>query len=511
MRDRSPLKEYYEVIVVGAGIGGLTTGALLAARGRDVLVLEQHYLPGGSAQTFPSGKYRFDVGPKLFFGMDASRGNMRYHEQVFAELGEWPELTHYDSYYTFVHPRGTLRVAGSTEEYVAQLVAAFPAEAAGIRAFYRQLETLHGLFVGMPNLPLDDPWALAQLLWRVPLDRLLEVSYWSRVTLGELFDRSIASPELRAIINAEFVAFCYSDIDEAPAVLGALVLIERHKGGGSFTKGGSGELAKLLIRGLEKHGGRLAYRSPVRRIVVEGGRARGVELADGTRVGARWVVSNAGVVNTFGRTGTSVEPLVERHWLRSSTVEKVDRTRFTGSFITLFAGVDAAVFPAGTDAHTLYIDRYYPSVDSMRMICFCNSSFKDPGLAPVGKHALQIVYFDPEFCDYDTWRRDACYEQRKEAACRRALAMAEEVFPGITAGLDRLEVGTPLTYEYYLAKWGGGWGAQMTVDQFAFRRFQHRTDVDGLLLVGADTHPGIGVVSVTMSGINCASHIAGPR
>lgn len=511
MRDRSPLKPFYEVVVIGAGIGGLTTAALLAARGTDVLLLEQHYLPGGSAQTFPSGKYRFDVGPKLFFGMDASRGNMRYHEQVFAELDEWPELLAYESYYTFKHPRGSLRVAGSVADYLAQLTAAFPAEAAGIRAFYHRLEAIHELFVGMPNLPLDDPWSILNLLWRVPLERLVEIEHWSRVPLGELFDRFISSPELRAIFNAELAAFCYSDLDVTPAVLGALVLIERHKGGGVFTRGGSGELARLLIRGLEKHGGRIAYSRPVSRVLVEGGRARGVLLADGTRVGARWVVSNAGVVNTFGRAGTPVAPLVERRWLRPATIAKVDRLKLTGSFITLFAGVDAGVFPQGTDPHTLYIDRYYRGVSDMRMICFCNSSFKDASLAPPGKHALQIVYFDPEFCDYASWRRDEGYVVRKEQACRRALAMADEVFPGLTAGLDRLEVGTPLTYEHYLAKWGGGWGAQMTVDQFAMGRFQHKTDVEGLLLVGADTHPGIGVVSVTMSAINCAGHIARPR
>ncbi|MCS6881682.1 MAG: NAD(P)/FAD-dependent oxidoreductase [Oscillochloridaceae bacterium] len=510
-RDRSPLKAAYEVIVIGAGIGGLTAAALLAARGKDVLVLEQHYLPGGSAQTFPSGKYRFDVGPKLFFGMDPTRGNMRFHAEVFAELDEWPDLIHYDSYYTLKHPRGALRVAGSIEEYTTQLSAAFPEEAAGIRAFYHHLEALHGLFVGVPNLPLDDPWSLVRLIWRVPLDRLLDLNRWSRVTLGELFDHYIASPELRAIINAEFVAFCYADIDVAPAVLGALVLIERHKGGGAFTRGGSGELANVLIRGLEKHGGRIAYRSRVRRVIVEDGRACGVELDNGARIAARWVISNAGVINTFGRAGTPVEPLVERRWLRPETLARVDRLKYTGSFVTLFAGVDARVFPPGTDPHTLYLDRYYSSVRDMRMICFCNSSFKDPSLAPPGKHAVQVVYFDPEFGAFESWRRDEGYAARKDAACRRALRMAEEVFPGFTAALDHLEVGTPLTYADYLAKWGGGWGAHMTVDQFAFRRFQHKTDVEGLLLVGADTHPGIGVVSVTMSGMNCARLIAPPR
>lgn len=208
MRDRSPLRDSYEVLVIGAGIGGLTAAALLAARGKDVLVLEQHFLPGGSAQTFPSGRYRFDVGPKLFFGTDAARGNMRYHEQVFAEIGEWPELTAYESYYTFRHPGGCLRVAGSLEGYLAELVAAFPADAEGIRAFYGHLEQIHALFIEMPNLPLDDPWSLASLLWRVPLDRLYAVHRWSQVALGELFDRHIGSPELRAIINAEIVAFC---------------------------------------------------------------------------------------------------------------------------------------------------------------------------------------------------------------------------------------------------------------------------------------------------------------
>lgn len=509
-RNTQPLAAAYDVIVIGSGIGGLTTAALCAARGRSVLVLEQHYLPGGSAQTFPLGKYRFDVGPKLFFGMDAARGNMRYHEQVFAELDEWPDLTYYDSYYTFLHPQGALRVAGSTAEYIAQLIDCFPREAEGIRAFYRRLEALHRLFIGMPNLPLDDPFAIAELIWRVPLDRLLEISQYSRMTLGDLFDRYIASPELRAIVNAEFVAFCYSDIDSAPAVLGALLLIERHQGGGSFTKGGSGALARLLVRGLEKHGGRIVYRTSVRRVLVERGRARGVELADGQRIAARWVVSNAGVINTFGRADADVTPLIDPHWVRPATRAKIDRLKLTDSFFTIFAGVDAAVFPAGTDPHTLAIDAYYPSVRDLRMICFCNSSFKDAGLAPAGKHAVQIIYFDPELCRYGAWRRGPGYAEQKQAAYERAMAMAEQVFPGINAGLDRVECGTPLTYADYLAKWGGGWGAQMTVDQFATRRFQHRTDIDGFLLVGADTHPGIGVVSVTMSGINCARHIA-PR
>lgn len=507
MPRETTISPSYDVIVIGAGIGGLTSAALLAARGKQVLVLEQHYLPGGSAQTFPSGKYRFDVGPKLFFGMDATRGNMRYHQQVFDEIGEYPELTHYESYYSFQHPGGRLRIAGSVEEYVAQLCAAFPDDAAGIRAFYNELEQLHRLFVRMPNLPLDDPWSIAQLLWRVPLDRLLSLVSWSRVTLGELFDSHIRSPELRAIVNAEFVAFCYSDIDTAPAVLGALLLIERHKGGGSFTKGGSGELAKLLIRGLEKHGGHMRYRVPVRRVLVERGRARGVELADGRQIRAPWVISNAGAVNTFGRAGTDVVPLVDRRWLLPSTIRRIDSLRLTASFFTIFAGVDRAVFPADTDPHLLAIEAYGQSVKQLRMICFCNSSFKDPSLAPPGKCALQIVYFDPEFCDYTSWRRDEHYAARKQAALERALAMAERVFPGFNAGIDRVISGTPLTYEHYLAKWGGGWGAEMSVDQFANRRLQHKTDVDGLLLVGADTHPGIGVVSVTMSGINCATHV----
>lgn len=506
-----PLLDRYDVIVIGAGIGGLTTASLLAARGRSVLVLEQHYLPGGSAQTFPYKKYRFDVGPKLFFGMDAMRGNMRYHQAVFDEIGEHPELTHYESYYTFKHPRGALRVAGSVEEYVEQLVAAFPAEERGIRLFYAKLEELHRLFVNMPNLPLDAPEALVGLLLRVPLDKLLKIGYWGYVPLSALFDRYIRSPELRAIINAEFVAFCYSDIDQAPAVLAALVLIERHKGGGAFTKGGSGELARLLIRGLEKHNGQINYRAPVRRVCIADGRAYGVELADGRVIAADYVVSNAGVINTFGRSDNPAPPLVDRRWLSAGSIARLDRLKLTDSFFTIFAGVDASVFPPGTDPHTLYIDQYYSSTRDMRMICFCNSSFKDPTLAPPGKHALQIVYFDPEFCKFADWQRDADYPARKQAAFERAMAMAEQVFPGITAGLDYVTCGTPLTYADYLAKWGGGWGAQMTIDQFAFHRFQHKTDVQNLLLVGADTHPGIGVVSVTMSGINCAYHIARPR
>ncbi len=511
MPRNEPLKSFYDVIVIGSGIGGLTTASLLAARGKDVLVLEQHYLPGGSAQTFPYKQYRFDVGPKLFFGMDATRGNMRYHQEVFDELGEYPQLHHYESYYSFKHPGGTVRIAGSVEEYVEQLVAAFPHEASGIRRFYAKLEELHQLFLTFPNFPFDAPEGILATIFRAGPSRLLNVSFWSYISLGSLFDEFIRSCELRAIINAEMIGFCYTDMDRVPAVLGALVLIERHKGGGSFTKGGSGELARLLIRGLEKFGGRIQYRASVKRILVRNGCACGVELADGQMIGAEYVVSNAGVVNTFGRAGTDIEPLVERRWLRPDTIRKVDTLKLTDSFFTIFAGVDAEVFPPNTDPHMLYIDRYYQRGDELRMICFCNSSFKDPELAPPGKHALQIVYFDPLSNSYRSWQRDEHYEERKQAIFERAMEMAEQVFPGIRSGLDYVTSGTPLTYADYLAKWGGGWGAQMSIEQFGFHRFHHKTDVRNLLLVGADTHPGIGVISVTMSGINCAYHIAPPR
>ncbi|NJP04642.1 MAG: FAD-dependent oxidoreductase [Chloroflexaceae bacterium] len=304
--QKEPLRSAYEVIVIGSGIGGLTAASLLAARGKDVLVLEQHYLPGGSAQTFPYRQYRFDVGPKLFFGMDGSRGNMRYHQQVFDEIGEYPELSYYDTYYSFLHPRGVLRVTGSVEAYIDQLVAAFPDDEPGIRQFYAVLEELHSLFMEFPNFPLDSTSGVMSTVLQARPDKLARLIYWSFVPLGKLFDRHIRSRELRAIINAEFVAFCYSDIDDAPAVLAALVLIERHKGGGAFTKGGSGELARLLVRGLQKHGGRIQYRTMVQRIIIQNGQARGVELTNGEVIWADYIISNAGVVNTFGRTGTNV-------------------------------------------------------------------------------------------------------------------------------------------------------------------------------------------------------------
>ena len=96
--DRDILLPYYDVMVVGAGIGGLTAGALLAKRGLKVLVVEQHYLPGGCASIFRRKGFTFDVGASLFFGFGEQGYNP--HQFVMNEIEEDITLIPMDETFT---------------------------------------------------------------------------------------------------------------------------------------------------------------------------------------------------------------------------------------------------------------------------------------------------------------------------------------------------------------------------------------------------------------------------
>ncbi len=136
--DDAVLRDHYDVIVVGGGIGGLTASALLAKRGLDTLLLEQHYLPGGVCSAIRRHDIAMDVGAAILYGWGEE--GMNPHRYVMGELEEEIDMILHESIYNWHFQDGkTVSLWHDKDRYLGELIAAFPNQEKGIRGFYAEL------------------------------------------------------------------------------------------------------------------------------------------------------------------------------------------------------------------------------------------------------------------------------------------------------------------------------------------------------------------------------------
>jgi prolycopene isomerase len=159
----------WDVIVIGAGIGGLVTASQLAVKGAKVLVLERYLIPGGSGGSFKRNGYTFDVGASMIFGF-GEKGHTNLLTRALADVGEHCETIADPAQLEYHLPDGlTVAVDRNYESFISILVAKFPEEEKGIRAFYNTCWQVFNCLDAMPLLSLEDPAYLAKVFFRAPL------------------------------------------------------------------------------------------------------------------------------------------------------------------------------------------------------------------------------------------------------------------------------------------------------------------------------------------------------
>ena len=295
-RARQPLPESVDVVVVGAGLGGLVTAATLAQQGRKVAVLDGHYVAGGSCTMFQrrgeGGMFNFDIG--LHYVGDIESGPIT---GILRSLGielQWKQLDP-DGFDTLVFPDFRFRIPASREVYRERLVAMFPSEVKGIDRYVRFLEEVERIGKqyeasgGKPTL-------------RMGLDVVLHgrmLAKYRGATIEQLLDDCTRVPQLRAIMLGQ-----HGDYGLPPQEVSALLhagLANHYFRGAWYPVGGGQMIADALAAKIEEAGGTVHLRRPVHRIMVEGGQAAGVEVEtrEGLhRINASRVVSNADIKRT---------------------------------------------------------------------------------------------------------------------------------------------------------------------------------------------------------------------
>jgi phytoene dehydrogenase-like protein len=488
----------FDVVILGAGHNGLTCGAYLARAGLKVGVLERRPIPGGATVT-----------EELWPGIHISRASYvpGMLDQIVQELElvrHGLELHPVDPQNFAPFPRGAYLFTYLSDERCQKELARFSAKDAAV--FPRFSRFLRQFAETVEPLLLTPPPELNDLLGFFEGTQFEEVARQILLTsCADLLRETFESEEVRGAFAMNGVL----NTSMGPDTIGTSYILAMALGnrGYNYAVGGTGAVSRALARSFTSAGGTIRVNAPVRRILVSGNRATGVELSDGHRVSARLVVSNADPKRTF-------LDLLEPGTLDGEFVHRVSKLRAFGTSlkinIALQGPLDFRALPgkeigpqhqALTDiAPSLdYIQKAYDAAKWGRLPeepplnIFCQTAW-DTTMAPPGVHTLSLIAkYNPYVLASGRW------EDLKDRAVENALDVLETYAPGTRSRILHLEALTPLDLENLIGFTEGNvTHLDQTLNQMlSFRPLlgwaHYRTPVAGLYLCGAGTHPGGGV------------------
>lgn len=496
----------FDAIVIGSGAGGLTAAVALARAGQRVLVLEQHYLPGGWMHSFTLDGYSFSPGVH-YLGELGPGGSLR---RIFEGLGLAAHLSFWelnpDAYDHLLIAGERFDVPRGYARHLSRMRCRFPALRAQLGEYFARTRAIANDLRHCDHL-LSFPRVL-RLPWLAPA-----LTRWGLSTAGRLLDKSgIHDPMARALLAAR----C-GNHGLAPSRVSAPVhaaMTEHYTDGAFYPRGGARRIGAAYVRELRRRGGTLALSMRVRRILVEANRAVGVELDSGERILGRRILSNADAVTTYTRL------LPERYAPRQR--RKARRLEPSVSCLSMFAAVDTDLRARGFDSGNYWfyrhreIDRHYrraalrlPKADGVDALFLSISSLKDPTARRDGEHTLEMFTFVP-YAPFARWRhtppeaRPAAYHALKRRLTEQLLSAAEQVIPGLRRDLTFCELGTPLTNDYFCAtREGACYGTAKTPWQVGPFSVGTEAPVKNLYLCGASTLSH-GVAGAVISGLMVA-------
>jgi prolycopene isomerase len=487
-----------DVVVIGAGMGGLVSATQLAVKGIKVLVLEKYLIPGGSAGWFERNGYRFDVGASMIFGF-GTEGTTNLLTRALSAVGmELPTIA--DPVQVHYHLPDGLEVVvpRSYEEFIDHLGSKFPHERSGIAKFYGECWRVFNCLNSIELLSLEEWRYLLRVFVSNPLACLGLVGYLP-LNVGTIARRYISDPLLLKFIDIECYIWSVVPADKTPMINAGMVFSDRHYGGINYPQGGVGKIAERLAEGLVKCGGAIRYGTRVTKVVPAHDRVT-VHLANGEMVTAKKVISNATRWDTFGDLlADQAPPHQEKVWLNNY--------QKSPSFLSLHLGVKAEAIPAHSHCHHVLLENWADMEKSLGTIFVSIPTLLDRSLAPDGFHIVHA--FSPSWMAEWTGLSGKDYESKKEHLAGAVIDRLEAIFPELSRCLDYQEVGTPRTHRRFLGRVDGTYGPMPQRSLWGLLSMPfNRTAIPNVYCVGDSTFPGQGLNAVAFSGFACAHLVA---
>lgn len=499
-------KQKSRVVVVGAGIGGLTTGALLAKNGHQVTIYDQALVPGGCASTFKRHGFTFDVGATQVAGLEP--GGIHY--RIFQELGiELPQTTYCDPACAVFLPGETesINVWRDAAKWQAERQRQFP----GSEPFWQLLNKLFKAswrFQGRdPVLPPRNIWDLWQLVSAVRPDTLITVPFTLMTVADALKLYGLyGDKRLKTFLDLQLKLYSQVDTDETALLYAATALAVSQAPQGLFHLQGSMQvLSDRLVTGLEKYQGKLLMRHSVEQIHTTLGKVTGITVRN-QKTGetsieeADEVVANVTAQNLVKLTSDKSLSNYQRR------LEKLPQP--SGAFV-VYLGVKRKAIPPNCSPHLQFLYNQDEVIGENNSL-FVSVSKPGDGRAPDG----QATIIASSFTDADLWwqRGEEDYARIKKYYTEEAIARLGEYFRLTPENILHTEAANPRTFAHYTAREKGvvgGLGQRLA--NFGPFGFANRTPIKHLWLVGDSTHPGEGTAGVSYSGLTVVRQITAGR
>ena len=489
-----------KVVVVGAGIGGLTAAALLAHRGYAVVVFDQASIPGGCASTFRRRGFTFDVGATQVAGLEP--GGIHY--QIFRELGiDLPEASYCDPACAVYLPGETkpISVWRDPHQWQAERQRQFPGSEPLWHLLTQLFEASWAFQSRNPVIPPRNLWDLGKVVQAVRLPTLVTLPYIFATVGDRLKSYGLAGDRrLKTFLDLQLKLYSQVGADETALLYAATALGVSQSPQGLFHLHGSMQvLSNCLLAALKRNGGQLHLRHQVEQLDVDHKQVNRVTIRN-LKTGDRWtaaadhVVANVTVQNLLQLLGDAAPAGYKRR------VEQLPPA--SGAFV-IYLGVKDSAIPKDCPPHLQFLYDYDGPIGENNSL-FVSVSRPGDGRAPQG----QATLIASSFTEPSLWTQTDDYSGLKQRYTKTAIARLSQFFSLTDDTIIHQEAATPLTFQRFAARAQGivgGIGQRPTT--FGPFGFATRTPIQRLWLVGDSTHPGEGTAGVSYSALTVVRQI----
>ena len=482
-----------KVIVVGAGLGGLSAALRLAGAGREVTIIERESVPGGRNGLLVDQGYRFDTGPTVLTMPSLIEDALAC---VGEKLSDWLELIPLRPLYrAFYHDGSQLDVFPDTaemEEEIARVIS--PSEALGYR---RYVDFVTKLYKYEMNDFIDKNIDSPLNLLTPNLARLIAIGGFRR--LAPKVNQYLKDPRTQKVYSFQAM---YAGVSPQQALaIYAVIAYMDSVNGVFFPKGGMHALPRALAGAAAKHGVEFKYNQTVTSIEHSGGRARAVITANGDRIECDAVILNPDL------------PVAWRELL-GRTPPSVKRLNYSPSCVTLLVGSNKSYDRLAH--HNIHFGKSWDGVfdelikkktlmtDPSLLVTVPTHDDKD--LAPAGKHSYYVLFPTPNLSADIDWKTMG--NKYRDQMLR---TMEERGYDGFADSIEVEHMTTPLDWQSQGMEQGAPFASAHTFFQTGpFRPRNMAAGIENVVFAGSGTQPGVGVPMVLISGRLAEERIVGP-
>ncbi|MDW5290910.1 NAD(P)/FAD-dependent oxidoreductase [Formosa sp. PL04] len=514
-KQKPLLKDAYDTIIIGSGMGGLSTAAILAKEGQRVLILEKHYTAGGFTHVFKRKGYEWDVGIHYVGEMQRDTSVLKKlfdyitnGELKWADMGDvYDRVVIGEKHYDFVK---------GVANFKTQMISYFPEEEQAIHAYvdlvFKAVKTSKRFYMSKVIPPF----------WNTLFGSFLKRPFYhySDKTTYEVLSALTANKTLIKVLTAQYGDYGLTPKRSSFAMHASVV--RHYFDGGSFPVGGSSEIVKKIDPIITSSGGTILVSAEVEEVIIEKNMAVGVRMADGKEFRAKNIVSNAGVMTTYHK----LLPLktIKKHRLQ----EQLQTVNRSVAHVSLYIGLNGSpeelgipktnywIYPKEGD-HDSSVKDYLEDISRPFPLVYLSfPSAKDPDWSNryPGKSTIDVITLIPyeTFAKWSgtSWKkRGDKYEAKKEELSQRLLQEVYKQLPQVEGKINCYELSSPLTTQHFVNyEKGEIYGLDHSPSRYRQSFLKPKTPIKNFYLTGQDIVTA-GIGGALFSGVLTCLAITG--